>query len=271
MTLSGLAVLTLTVVVMLVRGIDTVEVVAVALYVPVFLALVWRDGWGGAAAAVLATAVYAAMRQPATDAIGGASFRDLVLVRGAAYLAFGVVGGLANHELRRSLTKLDANDEVDDATGLGNARHLLMVTDLEVTRAARYRTLFSLVSVEVQSEALATLPRRRRRAVVHRLGEVLRSSVRTVDHPVHAWDGRGHHFAVVLPETGELGARTLADRLAACMIEELAGGGAPAEAEGAVTTAVLTHPGDDERLAEVCRTFSAIDAVEHPEHPTASR
>src|SRR3546814_5145723 len=87
---------------------------------------------------ILAIAVYAALRSPAIDAVGASEFTGLLASRSAAYLIFGAVGGWATQVLEGSLTKLELYDEVDDETGLYNARHLLQQTDLEMERAKRY-------------------------------------------------------------------------------------------------------------------------------------
>src|SRR5688500_3881733 len=205
---GGLAVLLVIAAVMYVRRVDTVEVVAVLLFIPVFVAFVFWNAVGGLAAALAATAVYVAMRVPAIDAVGAGRFTGLLISRGLAYLAFGGVGGWANRQLEASLTKLDLYDEIDDETGLKNARFFVQDTQLEMARAKRYQTLFSVVVVDIPAEPIDGLGRRARRNVLKGLGRVLSESVRTVDRAAH---GRGpahsrgplhHRIAVVLPETG---------------------------------------------------------------------
>jgi hypothetical protein len=108
--------------------------------------------------------------------------------------------------LESALEKLDLYDEIDDETGLYNARHLLAQTDLEVARARRYKTLFSVVTLDLPAAPFDALGRRKRRQVLRELGRQVGASVRTVDHVVHFRDGDVHRLAAILPETGTEGA-----------------------------------------------------------------
>src|SRR5689334_4673217 len=118
---AGLAVLLLIAGVMYVRRVDTVEVVAVLLFIPVFLAFSFWHVLGGVVAGAGALALYAFLRSPAIDAVGGGRFTGILIGRGLGYLAFGLLGGWASQQLERSLEKLDVYDQVDDDTGLLNA------------------------------------------------------------------------------------------------------------------------------------------------------
>lgn len=263
---GGLALLLVMAAVMLLRRVDTVEVIAVVLFIPVFVAFVFGHLLGGAVAGALATAVYAALRNPAIDAVGGGRFIGLVIGRGIAYVAFGALGGWAAHQLERSLEKLDAYDQVDDLTGLFNARYLVQNTGLELARSERYQTFFSICTVEVPAGPLDGLPRRKRAGLLRDLGHQVREAVRTMDRPVHSRDGSVHRFAVICPETAEEGAQIFAKRLADRLGGFLADRGATGT--GPLVHGSCTYPGDDEKLRALREQFSAIDRSEHPENPT---
>ena len=265
---AGLAVLLLIAAVMFVRRVDTVEVVAVLLFIPVFLAFTFGHLIGGAVAGALATVVYAMLRNPAIDAVGGGRFAGLVLGRGVGYLAFGILGGWASQQLERSLEKLDVYDQVDDATGLFNARFFVQDTGLEMARAGRYQTFFSVCMVELPAGAIDTLPRRRRAGLLRELGGQLREAVRSVDRAVHARDGSVHRFAVICPETGAEGAEVFSGRLAERVGAFVRSRGV-AIPEGDLVYVAATFPGDDDRLSALREQFAAIDRSEHPDHPTA--
>ena len=201
MLIGGLILLGLTAGVNYVRRVETAEVAAILFFIPIFLAFVFWDWRGGLLAAVGAIAGYVALRYGAIHAVGAGRFNSLIFSRSIAFLAFGAIGGLANEQLKGSLTKLDLYDQIDDATGLFNARYFLQDTDLEMSRARRYQTIFSVTVVDVPATALDSLSRRRRRALLRQLGRLLADSVRTVDRAVHAQDGGRHRVVVVLPET----------------------------------------------------------------------
>jgi GGDEF domain-containing protein len=259
---AGLVLLGIVVVVMYARRVDGVEVAATLLFVPIFLAFVYRGVVGGAVAAVGAVGVYAALRYPAIDAVGLDQFSGLIASRTAAYLIFGVVGGWSTQVLEGSLEKLELYDEIDDETGLYNARHLLHQTDLEMARARRYQTLFSLAAVELPAAPLQSLSARQRRTVLRDLGRQLREGLRTVDHVVHVRDGEVHRLVAILPETGAVGAAVFGERLDQRVRRFLADRGATvADGEGVVRT--LTYPGDDDEIDRLRSQFQRIDAALH--------
>ena len=260
----GLLVLLLTAALAYARRVETVEVVATLLFIPVFVAAVFWKLRGGVVAGVATALVYLWMRSPAIDAVGGGRFTGLILSRSVALIGFGALAGWAIGQLESSLVKLELYDEVDDATGLFNARFLLQDLELESARAERYRTIFSVAVVEVPAPALAALPRRARTAAVRDLGRLIRDSARTVDRAVHAQDESRHLFAVVLPETATDGAQVFGGRLADAVRHQLAIRGAAVD--GALPWRATSHPGDAEGLDWLRATFSAIDRVEHPEH-----
>lgn len=259
---TGLLVLAVVVLTMYVRRVDGIEVTATLLFVPIFLAFVFKGVVGGTVAAVGAIGVYAALRYPAIDAVGTGQFAGLIASRSAAYLIFGGLGGWSMQVLEGSLEKLELYDEIDDETGLYNARHLLQQTDLEMSRARRYQTLFSLVIVDLPGAPLDALPARHRRAALRDLGRQLRENLRTVDHVVHARDGATHRFVAILPETGSVGAAVFGERLVTRITSFLASRRATV-APGDGMSRWLTYPGDDEAVESLRAEFQRIDAALH--------
>lgn len=265
---TGLVVLIVVAVLMYVRRVETVEVWGTLLFIPIFIAFVLKGLRGGLIAGVLAAIAYAALRYPAFDLVGFGRYAGLTLSRTLAYLAFGVIGGIANAQLGASLTKLDLFDQIDDETGLFNARFFVDNTGLEMERADRYQTIFCVVVVDVPTALLDGLNRRQRDRVIKEIGRSIRESVRTVDRGIHASDGNRHRFAVILPETGRDGAGVFASRLVAHMTEVLTHRGATVGADQ-ISYDVSLFPGDEQDLEELRRDFAALDAREHPEtaHP----
>ncbi|MGQ0434676.1 MAG: GGDEF domain-containing protein [Microthrixaceae bacterium] len=259
--LAGLAVLAAVSIVMYARRVDGIEVAATLLFVPIFLAFVFRGALGGVVAAVGAIAVYAALRYPAIDAVGVDEFTGLIVSRAAAYLIFGAVGGWSTQVLEGSLTKLELYDEVDDETGLFNARHLLHQTDLEMARARRYQTLFSVVLLDLPTAPFAALRARERRSVLRDLGRLLSESVRTVDHVVHVRDGDAHRFVIVLPETAHDGAEVFRSRFDERVRAYLGDRGV--RVDGQVPARALTFPGDDAGIEAMRAEFERYDALQH--------
>ena len=262
LVLVGVLVMGVVALTMYARSVDTVEVVATLLFLPIFLAFVYRGVVGGLIAAAIATGIYIALRSPAIDAIGADEFTGLIVSRAAAYLIFGAVGGWAMQVLEGSLDKLELYDEIDDETGLYNARHLLLQTDLETSRARRYQTLFSVVALDFPAAPLNALRSRQRRHVLRDLGRQLREGARNVDHVIHAHDGTTHRVVAILPETAREGAEVFRGRFEDRVREFLTDRGASID-PAAVTTTAITFPGDEEGLEALRVDFQRIDALQH--------
>jgi GGDEF domain-containing protein len=262
LVLTGLLVLAVVVLVMYARRVDGIEVTATLLFVPIFLAFVFRGVVGGLVAALAAIGVYAALRYPAIDAVGISEFTGLIVSRAAAYLIFGAVGGWSMQTLEGSLVKLELYDEVDDETGLYNARHLLHQTDLEMARARRYQTLFSVVLLDLPVAPFAALRGRERRSVLRELGRLLGEGVRNVDHVVHVRHGDLHRLAAVLPETAHEGAEVFRGRFDERVRGYLSDRGVHLDGDQ-VPARALTFPGDDEALEALRTEFAHIDADQH--------
>jgi GGDEF domain-containing protein len=266
LVLVGVLVMGVVALTMYARRVDTVEVVATLLFLPIFLAFVYRGVIGGVIAALAATGIYVALRSPAIDAIGAEEFTGLIASRAAAYLIFGTVGGWAVQVLEGSLEKLELYDEIDDETGLYNSRHLLQQTDLESARARRYQTLFSAVTLDFPAAPLNALRSRQRRGVLRDLGRQLREGARNVDHLVHAHDGTTHRLVAILPETAGEGAEVFRARFEDRVRGFLTERGASVD-PATVTTTALTFPGDDEALDALRADFQRIDALQHRATP----
>ena len=261
---AGLVVLLVVAAVMYARRVDPVEVGATLLFIPIFIAFVFWDIKGGVIAGILAALAYGALRYDDIQLVGAGRFGGLIASRSIAFLAFGLIGGWATRQLESSLTKLELYDQIDDATGLYNARFFVQDTDLEMSRSKRYQTIFSVVLVDVPAAALDGLARRQRDKALRDLGRMLQDSVRTVDRGVHGRDENRHRFAVVLPETGPEGARIFIDRFADRVAEFLRQRGANVGGEQ-VARIALTFPEDETELDPLRQEFAAIDRLEHPE------
>ncbi len=266
--LLGLGVAVLAVIALLtyIRRVEPVEVAATLLFIPIFIAVVLWGTTGGVVAGALAAVVYGMLRLPAIDAVGIERFAGLLISRSAAFVAFGALGGWATRQLQSSLDKLELYDQIDDETGLFNARFFLEDTDLEISRAQRYRTFFSIAIVDIPEERLASLSRRRRKRLIREVGRDLPAAIRKVDRAAHVRMSDRHRFAVILPETAREGAGIFTGRLGERIESQLPSGA------GEVVARSLTLPDDMEALQALREDFAAVDRAERPQPaPPADR
>jgi len=195
------------------RGAAPTEVMAPLLYIPVFVGAIFWFLPGGIVAAAAASGVYAILLADQSAVVGLSTFIGLLITRISIYFLFGVVVGLGVRYVESRLRKLEVYDQIDDSTGLYNSAFFLESIDLEMGRAARYRTLFSVAGLDVRVEAFDGLGRRRQRRLVRDLAVQLEDSIRTVDRAIHFNDTGRDRFLVILPETGVEGSRVFTDRL----------------------------------------------------------
>lgn len=246
------------------RGVDPDEVKATLLFIPIFVAFIFWGITGGIATGVLATAAYLGFRYNDIQLVGFDRFLSLILSRSAAFLLFGLLGGWASRQIDASLTKLEIYDQIDDDTGLYNARFFVQDTDLEMTRSKRYRTIFSVALVDVAESALEPLSRRQRQAVLRELGRILKESVRTVDRAVHARSGGHHRLGVVLPETGREGTRVFTERFEQSVMDYFERRGLKIS-RNELRSVAATFPEDEAVIQRLQTEFRQIDVTEHPE------
>lgn len=251
--LSGLTLIAAVALVALWRGVDRVEVIGTLLFIPVFAGFMLFALPGGLAASLAAAATYLLLRLPAIELVGFGPLAGQVSARLIGYVVFGVGGGWAIRQIKATLEKMELYDDIDDETGLGNARSFLETADVEQARAERYQKVFSVVAADFS--AWGELPSRRVKASMRELGTRLAASVRSSDHPVHGRSGDRHVIGVVLPETSSEGARIVADNLRT----QLA---AATGTEVRVITA--THPGNEAAMARIVDLFRELDRNSRP-------
>lgn len=258
---TGLAVLSALALILYLRRVDTVEVLASLFFIPVFVAFLFWGMRGGIVVGLLAAVGYVGLRLPAIDAVGAGRFVGLIAGRAGGYLAFGFLGGWAAQRLTSSMAKLEQVDDVEDATGLLNARALVEEIGLERSRSRRYGKSFSIAVAELPAGVVLRLPKRDRESVLEALGEALRTSVRSVDQA-----GFGRHegrmfAAVILPETEASGAIVFATNLQERIRTVLADHGIGLDK---VTTTLATYPKDETAVQAVADHFAEIARMEFP-------
>ncbi|MDQ3962508.1 MAG: hypothetical protein M3277_01100 [Actinomycetota bacterium] len=263
---GGLAVLLAIAGVMYLRDVERVEIISTLLFIPIFIAFVTRGLKGGVIVGLLAVLAYIWLRYPAIDAIGAGRFVGLIASRALGLIAFGAIGGAATEVLEASLQKLELYDQIDDATGLFNARFFLQDTDLEMARSKRYKTIFSVAFVSFPTKVMDGLRRRQQLAITKELGRLLADGIRNVDRAVHGADGVSHRLAVVMPETGREGALIFTERLRDKVSAYLQTKGVEIGPRDVVGHSV-TYPVDGEPEVQRLRSqFASIERLEHPEN-----
>lgn len=229
------------------RGADLVEVGAILLFLPILVGLAFDQVRGGLISALAVSGVYIAVRFSTIGDLPAGDFMAAAVVRTLLYVGLGVFGGWANDMLAQALRKLELYDEVDDDTGVGNARSLLSVADREVARADRYGSVFSFAVLHIGRQAFTPVNERRGRRALRRLCQTLESNVRATDLVSRVPFEEREDVVLLLPETGRAGAEVLLERAVAGARDLLVEHGL-AVTNGEVAGEVISYPGDNGSL-----------------------
>ena len=263
--MAGLILILLVGLVALSRGVDLLEVTATLLFIPVFAGFLFGGVRGGFALGVVAAVAYVLLRIPSLQLVGLTPLAGQIAARVVGYLGFGLGGGWAAQHIKAALDKFDLHDDIDDETGVGNARSMIEITDTEKARADRYQKVFSVILADVSSPTWVADPVRKQRALLRDLGQRLERAIRSSDHAAHARRGDHHLIGLVLPETGPEGARIASENLGK-LLTEISG-----ESAG-VRLAVATYPSDGidpilELWRELDRARRPVDREEETRRP----
>ena len=240
------------------RGAPPTEVLAPILYIPVFAGAIFFGLAGGLVAATGSSALYALVLLDQSSALGMALFVGLLLNRVATFVFYAVLVALGSRFIEGRLRKLEIYDQVDDDTTLYNAAFFLEDSDLEMSRARRYQSIFSVAEVRMDRGLFAGTSSRKYKRALRELGGLLGRAVRTVDRPARVDDGTSDRFLVILPETGHEGSQTLAGRLETATRNFLAE--RDITANGTVSARALTFPGNESELEALRQEVADADA-----------
>jgi GGDEF domain-containing protein len=246
--LVGLLLIGLVTLTMVLRDVDPVEITATVAFAPVFVAFLFFGWKAGLATGALAAAGYVAMRWSAISVVGFGPLFGMISSRVIGYLVFGGVGGWAAEQLQAAIDKLELHDEIDDATGLGNARAAVSAIDVERARAERYEKVVSVIQCSFDLPAVVS--DRIVASTLRQLGAAIAHSVRASDRAAHIDDTGGrHHLLIVLPETGAVGAETVATNLDREVRARIG---------TSTNVAVMTLPGDEDRIEGLLESLAPL-------------
>lgn len=230
---TGLTIIGLMAATMWLRGVDPIEIIATLMYAPLFAGLIFFGFSAGTLLGIVAALVYIVLRMPALELVGIAPLAGTVISRVVGYIAFGSLGGWASQQIKVALDRFQLIDELDEESGLGNARAAHNAIERETNRAKRYGHTFSVVSATFDDLGAD----RRAHATLRDVGTKVGLSIRTSDYATHMRTPDGHEVVIVLPETGEAGAETVKTNLDT-LIRLVIG--------GEVTLSAVTDDGGDE-------------------------
>jgi len=244
------------------RGADLVEVGAIGLFLPILVGLGYGRVRGGVATAVAVSAVYAVTRFASLPPeLSVREFIGATVVRALLYVGLGLFGGWANEMLEHSLRKLELYDEIDDDTGVGNTRGLLVVADRERSRSQRYGSVFSLTILHLQRDLFDAVSERQGLRALRQLAQTLDDTVRTTDLVNRVPLPDREDLVVVLPETGREGARIFLERLVPSARQMLVDLGLPAS-NGEVSGTAISYPDDEDQLEAYQQELAAALVAE---------
>jgi hypothetical protein len=236
------------------RGAPPSEVLAPALYVPLFAGAIFWGITGGLIAAASCSLIYSLVLVDQSEALGIRAFVGLLVSRITTYILYGLVIAGATRYIESRLAKLELYDQIDDLTGLFNSKFFLESTELEMERSKRYRTLFCVSELDVARETFTGIPKKRYERVIRELSKKLEQGPglrfddpfhrRATDQPVRIDDGQKDRFFILLPETPPQGAAIFTEKIERATRELLTERGF--QVDGRITSRVVAFPEDPE-------------------------
>lgn len=235
---------------------QSAEVTAQLLLIVVLAgALHWGRN-GGFLAALLAIAVYVAMRVPLLQSQGlSTAVVTLLITRAATYALVGIVGGELAGRIKYLFAKLSSDTLIDPHTGVYSARYAADAIASGLGQWQRYQTQYSIVVMTLPPAVFAALKASRARQLLRQVAGHLRNDIRMVDDLAVGETGT---FFVLLPRTDATGAAVVAERLSRGLCELL---GAREDAVGA---RVLCAETDAPALRKLVETLNPAVAMIGP-------
>ncbi|MGB4442272.1 MAG: hypothetical protein WBJ62_08625 [Coriobacteriia bacterium] len=174
---------------------------------------------GGFLAALLAIAVYVAMRVPLLQTQGlSTDIVTLLATRAITYGLVGIVGGELAARIKYVFAGLSSDTLIDPHTGVYSARYAADAIASGLGQWQRYQTQYSVVVITVAQGVYATLKPTRSRQLLRQVAGHIRNDIRMVDDLAAGSTGT---FYVLLPRTDAVGGVVVAERLAVGLREML--------------------------------------------------
>ncbi len=244
----AVAVLALLAVSQVARGVDPVEILASVLFLGIFAAVVYFELIGGIVAAAAATLAYGVSRLPAVDVVGSPSVWRLITLRGASFFAFGILGSYALQRFRGAIRVASYGHHLDHETGCSSTRQIFHDLDIEIARAQRYGSTFSVVVLDIASSSLASVKAQVRAQALTQLGTLLRSTARTTDRLGLVDTRTDRRIFAILAETPKSGAESFAKRIGDRVADLWLGKGVALSTETAQSFSYAEQPNEVRRL-----------------------
>jgi diguanylate cyclase (GGDEF)-like protein len=195
------------------------EVALTVFYLIPIVVSTWFVNENAGVAVSLASGVLAAYD---TEVVSGLIYRDFMIGAWAilSRLVFFLVTVWLVGELHRNMEFIRKMAMTDNLTGVYNARAFFDFLQKEVARSHRYKRPISLMYLDLDNFKMIndTLGHQTGNSALEIVAGTLKNSVRSTD--IIARLG-GDEFAVLLPETEQEAARTIAERAQENMVREM--------------------------------------------------
>jgi diguanylate cyclase (GGDEF)-like protein len=155
-------------------------------------------------------------------------------------------------EFKRALTHERMLSQTDHLTGLANQREFYQQVHAELRRAARSKRPISLAYIDLDSfkQVNDSLGHRAGNALLRSAAQAFQSTVRQTDLVARLG---GDEFAVLLPNTGQAGAKSIMQRLQAAFLSEVTQSELPVTLSAGVISFAASPASVDEMIHQADR------------------
>jgi GGDEF domain-containing protein len=215
----GAAVIVGTAAISLGTSADPIELVGQLLLLAVLFGAVRWGRHGGTIAAVAALVVYVAVKGIAVSgSFGDPGLLRMLVLRATMYGLVGVAGGEACSRMKGYFALAHDARAVDESSTAYTPRFIARLLDEAVATNERYGLAFSVLVISVDGRSTTGMGAAEAAGVLRTTAIRLRKGLRLVDEVGRLPWGA---FAIILPQTGRVGAQIAGDRLRADLREAL--------------------------------------------------
>jgi GGDEF domain-containing protein len=236
-------------------GASDQELIAQFMLLPILLAAIHYERKGGLIAALAATLIYVGLRVPQLlDPVLRQPVLGLLIVRTAAYVVIGVMGGEVCALIKHFFQRVEQRDLIDPETGIYAPGHIGRLLSELIEENGRYGTLFSAALFDVDPAAVPA-ERRHRKHLLREIAHAIHNDVRAVDDVGRRSE---YEFLALFPNTPLEGGNVASGRVSRSIQTHLDKRGVTAERS--FSTRTLGYPEDSEELTRLAEVLTGEQA-----------
>lgn len=234
---------------------DWVEIVGHLLMIPLIVVGLYRSRREAWAALVCCLALYTSLRWGFRGDFGPAALAEMLGIKMIVYLLLTLAGSQVIRRLRPYFVRVEAQDLLDEETGLGNGLALLKHLEEQVEEHLRYGHPFTLIIYRFDPDLSEKVRRDRGRDILRDLAvSLLSRDIRSVDR-AYRWR---QNIVLLLPFSDQTGAHACLERHLAGIQDYLEKSGLDLQLGQLIQTELVEYPRHAEKIDRIRKELGTL-------------